>query len=185
MHGVNNWYMVFTCHYYQSSLFSKCDLQPVIKCLWSIVISVCGYLCGCITVWFHWNYSLWVQFHLDVHIDVHKFCLLHNLRLLIVHSFSVPSLAVNGRVRRTPKGTPTVVRRGQTDWVHRLLCGLPGVHRGPGTLLPGTPLIAGQRAPHRAVLPVEWMDVLRPRWDGVLIGVMMLWSRGTTLLIGA
>ena len=68
MHGVNNWYMVFTCHYYQSSLFLKCNLQPVMKCLWSIVMSVCGYLCGCITVWFHWNCSLWVQFHLDVHI---------------------------------------------------------------------------------------------------------------------
>ena len=66
-------------------------------------------------------------------------CLLQILRLLIVHSFSVPSLAVNGRVRRTPKGTPTVVRRGQTDWVHRLLCGLPGVHRGPGPLLPRAP----------------------------------------------
>ena len=173
----------------------KCDLQPVKRCLWSIVISVYGYLYGCITVWFHWNCSLWVQFHLDVHIDVHKYCLLQILRLLIVHSFSVPSLAVNGRVRRTPKGTPTVVRRGQTDWVHRLLCGLPRVHRGPRTLLPGTPLIAGlghySRAPHSAVirlwplLPVEWMDVLRPCWDGVSTGVMMLWSRGTTLLIGA
>ena len=126
MHGVSKWFMVFTWHYYQSSLFSKCDLQPIIKCLWSIVISVCGYLYGCITVWFHWNCSLWVQFHLDVHIDVHKYCLLQILRLLIVHSFSVPSLAVNGRVRRTPKGTPTVVRRGQTDWLHRLLCGNPG-----------------------------------------------------------
>ena len=103
------------------------------------------------------------SFHLIVHIHVHKVCLLQSLGLLLVHSFSVPSLAVNGRVRRTPKGTPTVVRRGQTDWVHRLLCGLPGVHRGPGPLLPGTPLIAGRRAPHRAVLPVEWMDVLRPR----------------------
>ena len=80
-------------------------------------------------------------------------------------------------------------------WVHRLLCGLPRVHRGPRTLLPGTPLIAGlghySRAPHSAVirlwplLPVEWMDVLRPRWDGILIGVVMLWNRGTTLLIGA
>ena len=65
-----------------------------------------------------------MKFHLDDRVDVHKYCLLQNLRLLIVHSFSVPSLAVNGRVRRTPKGTPTVVRRGQTDWVHRLLCGL-------------------------------------------------------------
>ena len=62
MHGVNNWYMVFTCHYYQSSLFLKCNLQPVMKCLWSIIINVCGYLCGCITVWFHWNYSLWCNF---------------------------------------------------------------------------------------------------------------------------
>ena len=174
MHGVNNWFKVFTCHHYQSSLFSKCDLQPIIR----MSLKHCS-------IWFHWNYSLWVQFHLIVHIRVHKVCLLQSLGFLLVHSFSVPSLAVNGRVRRTPKGTPTVVRRGQTDWVHRLLCGLPGVHRGPGTLLPGTPLIAGQRAPHRAVLPVEWMDVLRPRWDGVLIGVMMLWSRGTTLLIGA
>ena len=174
MHGVNNWFKVFTCHHYQSSLFSKCDLQPIIR----MSLKHCS-------IWFHWNYSLWVQFHLSVHIRVHKIWLLQNLGFLPVHSFSVPSLAVNGRVRRTPKGTPTVVRRGQTDWVHRLLCGLPGVHRGPGTLLPGTPLIAGQRAPHRAVLPVEWMDVLRPRWDGVLIGVMMLWSGGTTLLIGA
>jgi len=64
------------------------------------------------------------SFHLIVHIHVHKVCLLQSLGLLLVHSFSVPSLAVNGRVRRTPKGTPTVVRRGQTDWVHRLLCGL-------------------------------------------------------------
>ena len=40
---------------------------------------------------------------------------------LFVHSFSAPSLAVNGRVGC--KFTPTVVRRGQTDWLHRLLCG--------------------------------------------------------------
>ena len=44
-----------------------------------------------------------------------KVCLLQSLGLLLVHSFSVSSLAVDGRVRRTP-GTPTVVRRGQTDW---------------------------------------------------------------------
>ena len=89
---------------------------------------------------------------------------------LLVHSFSAPSLAVNGRVGC--KFTPTVVRRGQTDWLHRLLCGnLGGVHRGPGKLLPGTPLVAGLSAPHRAALqfptvqalPVEGMDVLRPR----------------------
>ena len=103
---------------------------------------------------------------------------------LCTHSLYHPWLSTE-RVRRTPKGTPTVVRRGQTDWVHRLLCGLPRVHRGPRTLLPGAPLIAGLRAPHRAVirlwplLPVEWMDVLRPCWDGVSIGVMMLGSRGT------
>ena len=103
----------------------------------------------------------WVKFHFDDHVNVHKYCLLQNLRFLLVHSFSAPSLAVNGRVGC--KFTPTVVRRGQTDWLRRLLCGNPGVHRGPGKLLPGTPLIAGQRAPHRAVLPVEWMDVLRPR----------------------
>ena len=29
-----------------------------------------------------------------------------------------------------------------------------------------------------------WMDVLRPRWDDDLVGVVMLWNRGTTLLIG-
>jgi len=161
MHGVSKWFMVFTWHYYQSSLFSKYDVQPIMKCLWIIV---CGYLNGCIIVGFHWSYSLCVQFHLSVHTDVHNLCLLQILILLIVHSFSVPSLGINGKgVRRTPKGTPTVVRRGQTDWVHRLLCGLPGVHRGPRTLLPGTPLIAGQRAPHRAVirlwplLPVGWI----------------------------
>ena len=66
----------------------------------------------------------WVKFHLVDHVDVHKYCLLQNLRLLIVHSFSVPSLAVNGRVGC--KFTPTVVRRGQTDWLRRLLCGNPG-----------------------------------------------------------
>ena len=113
MHGVNNWFKVFTCHHYQSSLFSKCDLQPIIKmslkhCLLGLTEFMVS---GC-------------SFHLIVHIHVHKVCLLQSLGLLLVHSFSVPSLAVNGRVRRTPKGTPTVVRRGQTDWVHRLLCGL-------------------------------------------------------------
>ena len=48
----------------------------------------------------------------------------------VVHSFSASSLAVNGGVRyldQHPWGrssiTPTVVRRGQTDWLHRLLCG--------------------------------------------------------------
>ena len=155
------------------------------KCLWSIVVSVYGYLYGCIIVGFHWDYSFCVQFRLNVHFDV------HNLFVADSHSSdcaltlcTIPGYQRKG-VRCTPKGTPTVVRRGQTDWVHRLLCGLPGVHRGPRTLLPGTPLIAGQRAPHRAVLPVEWMDVLRPCWDGVLTGVVMLWSRGTTLLIGA
>ena len=85
------------------------------------------------------------SFHLIVHIHVHKVCLLQSLGLLLVHSFSVPSLAVNGRVRRTPKGTPTVVRRGQTDWVHRLLCGLPGVSSRAWAITPkGTPLIAGR-----------------------------------------
>ena len=113
---------------------------------------------------------------------MHKYCLLQNLRFLLVHSFSAPSLAVNGRVGC--KFTPTVVRRGQTDWLRRLLCGNPGVHRRPGKLLPGTPLIAGQRAPHRAVLPVEWMDVLRPCGDGVSIGVVMLGSRGTIVMWG-
>ena len=179
MYGVSKWLMVFTWYYYQSSLFSKYDVQPIMKCLWIIVVSVCRYLYGCIIVGFHWNYSFWVQFHLNVHTDVHNLCLLQTLILLIVHSFSVPSLAINGKgVRRTPKGTPTVVRRGQTDWVHRLLCGLPRVHRGPRTLLPGTPLIAGQRAPHRAVirlwplLPVEWMGVLLPCGDDVSTGVV-------------
>ena len=46
-----------------------------------------------------------------------------------------------------------------------------GVRRGPGILFSGTPLFAGLSAPHRAALhfptvqslPVEWMDVLRPR----------------------
>ena len=61
MHGVNNWFMVFTCHYYQSSLFSKCDLQPIIR----MSLKHCS-------IWFHWDYSLWVQFHLIVHICVHK-----------------------------------------------------------------------------------------------------------------
>ena len=69
----------------------------------------------------------------------------------------------------------------------------PGGFRGPGILLSGTPLFAGLSAPHHAALhfpnvqslPVEWMDVLRPRWDGVLVGVVMLWNRGTILLIGA
>ena len=97
MHGVSKWFMVFTWHYYQSSLFSKYYVQPIMKCLWSIVVSVCGYLYGCITVGFHWNYSFWVQFHLNVHTDVHNLCLLQTLILLIVHSFSVPSLAINGK----------------------------------------------------------------------------------------
>ena len=68
----------------------------------------------------------WVKFHFDDHVNVHKYCLLQNLRFLLVHSFSAPSLAVNGRVGC--KFTPTVVRRGQTDWFRRLLCGDPGVH---------------------------------------------------------
>ena len=114
----------------------------------------------------------------------------------VVHSFSASSLAVNGGVGyldRRSSITPTVVRRGQTDWLRRLLCGNLGGFRGPGILFSGTPLFAGLSAPHRAALhfpvvqslPVEWMDVLRPRWDGVLVGVVMLWSRGTILLIGA
>ena len=44
----------------------------------------------------------------------------------VVHSFSASSLAINGGVRyldRRSSITPTVVRRGQTDWLRRLLCG--------------------------------------------------------------
>ena len=92
----------------------------------------------------------------------------------VVHSFSASSLAVNGGVRyldRRSSITPTVVRRGQTDWLRRLLCGNLGGFRGPGILLSGTPLFAGLSAPHRAALhfpnvqslPVEWMGVLLPR----------------------
>ena len=62
-----------------------------------------------------------VKFHYEDSVNVHKYCLLQNLSFLLVHSFSAPSLAVNGRVGC--KFTPTVVRRGQTDWLHRLLCG--------------------------------------------------------------
>ena len=153
MHGVNNWFKVFTCHHYQSSLFSKCDLQPIIR----MSLKHCS-------VWFHWNYSLWVQFHLSVHIRVHKICLLQNLGFLPVHSFSVPSLAVNGRVRRTPKGTPTVVRRGQTDWVHRLLCGL--VLAGLGHYSQGHPTHRGPvGSPPCSVS--SWVDGCAaplPRW---------------------
>ena len=184
MASVNDWWyshgIIIRVHYFEiwCATFNKMSLNHYGKCL----------------LVFMWLHYCWISLILKSLCAISfecsywcaQLCLLQTFILLIVHSFSVPSLAIDGEgVRRTPKGTPTVVRRGQTDWVHRLLCGLPGVHRGPRTLLPGTPLIAGQRAPHRAVLPVEWMDVLRPRWDGVLIGVMMLWSRGTTLLIGA
>ena len=41
---------------------------------------------------FGWNFVF------DDYVNVHKYCLLQNLRLLIVHSFSAPSLAVNGGV---------------------------------------------------------------------------------------
>ena len=46
------------------------------------------------------------------------------------------------------------------------------------------------RAPHNAVirlwplLPVEWMDALRPCGDGVSIGVVMLGNRGTIVMWG-
>ena len=56
MHGVNNWFKVFTCHHYQSSLFSKCDLQPIIRmslkhcsiwCHWKGAVSFdCSYSCA-------------------------------------------------------------------------------------------------------------------------------------------
>ena len=42
------------------------------------------------------------------------------------HCLCTPSLAVNGgsgRQNRRFRITPTVVRRGQTDWLRRLLCG--------------------------------------------------------------
>ena len=104
------------------------------------------------------------SFHLIVHIHVHKVCLLQSLGLLLVHSFSVPSLAVNGRVRRTPKGTPTVVRRGQTDWVHRLLCGL--VLAGLGHYSQGHPTHRGPvGSPPCSVS--SWVDGCAaplPRW---------------------
>ena len=44
----------------------------------------------------HWNWVLWVKFHLDDYFNVHTYCLLQNLRFLLVHSFSAPSLAIHG-----------------------------------------------------------------------------------------
>ena len=91
MHGVSKWFMVFTWYYYQSSLFSKCDVQPIMKCLWIIVVSVCRYLYGCIIVGFHWNYSLCVQFHLSVHTGVHNcVCCRLSFFWLCVHSLYHP-----------------------------------------------------------------------------------------------
>merc|ERR1712015_474750 len=90
-----------------------------------------------------------VKFHFDDYVNVHKYCLLQNLRLLIVHSFSAPSLAVSGRVGC--KFTPTVVRRGQTDWFRRLLCGnLGGYIAGLENYSPAPHSSRARRAPHRA-----------------------------------
>ena len=177
---------------------SKHDVQPLKKCLWFIMVSVywCSY--GCIIIGFHY-----------IKVSVCNFIRVSNMICTVVFVVILRSF-VCACILCTILGHRR--RRGQADsrgfiaycgqkgsdglpWVHRLLCGLPRVHRGPRTLLPGTPFIAGlghySRAPHSAVirlwplLPVEWMDVLRPCWDGVSTGVMMLWSRGTTLLIGA
>ena len=142
MHGVSKWFMVFTWHYYQSSLFSKYDVQPIMKCLWIIVVSVCGYLYGCTTVGFHWNYSLCVQFHSSVHTGVHS-CVRCSLSFfwLCIHSLYHPWPS-------TEKGSGGLPR------VHRLLCGLPRVHRGLRTLLPGTPQCSDQAVTTAA----SWVD---------------------------
>ena len=70
---------------------------------------------------------------------------------LFVHSFSAPSLAVNGGVglqNRRFRITPTVVRRGQTDWLHRLLCGnLGGYIAGLGYYSPAPHSSRASRLP--------------------------------------
>ena len=35
---------------------------------------------------------LWVKFHFNDYFNVHTYCLLQNLRFLLVHSFSAPSM---------------------------------------------------------------------------------------------
>ena len=119
----------------------KCDfatwkgsLKCCDKCLW-------------ITHWLHYclmSLNLWSLGEIPLwwSCQCAQVLFVQNLRFLLVHSFSAPSLAVNGRVGC--KFTPTVVRRGQTDWLRRLLCGNPGgtsrawkitprhpTHRGP------------------------------------------------------
>ena len=82
-------------------------------------------------------------------VNVHKYCLLQNL------SFSVCALILCT--------IPGCQRKGRV-YVHTH-CGQKGsdgLASSAAVRKPGG-YIAGQRAPHRAVLPVEWMDVLRPR----------------------
>ena len=68
----------------------------------------------------------------------------------VVHSFSALSLAVNGGVRyhnRRLRVTPTVVRRGQTDWLRRLLCGNLGGFAGLGYYSPAPHSSRASRLP--------------------------------------
>ena len=68
----------------------------------------------------------------------------------VVHSFSASSLAINGGVRyldRRSSITPTVVRRGQTDWLRRLLCGNLGGFAGLGYYSPAPHSSRASRLP--------------------------------------
>ena len=70
--------------------------------------------------------------------------------LLFVHSCFAPSLAVNGgsgRQNRRFRITPTVVRRGQTDWLRRLLCGNLGGFAGLGYYSPAPHSSRASRLP--------------------------------------
>ena len=141
----------FTCH---------CSLKSCSKCLW---ISHCLHYGLC-----HCDYSF------EVSICTSK-CLLQTLNFIVC---ALVLCTISGCQRRVWETEPKV-----PDYTH---CGPKGsdglaassavrkpggVRRGPGILFSGTPLFAGLSAPHRAALhfptvqslPVEWMDVLRPR----------------------
>ena len=136
---------------------SKYDVQPLIKCLWIIMVSVywCSY--GCIIIGFHY-----------IKVSVCNFIRVSNMICTVVFVVILRSF-VCACILCTILGHRR--RRGQAD--SRGFIAYCADSRG---------FIAGlghySRAPHNAVirlwplLPVEWMGVLLPCGYDVSIGVV-------------
>ena len=108
-------------------------------------------------------------------VNVHKYRLLQTLSFIVCALILCTIPGCQRRGRATEPKVPDYTHcgpKGSDGLAASSAVRKPGgVRRGPGILFSGTPLFAGLSAPFRAALhfpnvqalPVEWMDVLRPR----------------------